>query len=73
MKRHEPHTTAHNYAEACNLLRSGYVKHVRLGWNVESDEFFRIASDWCDAGARIVKEDDSFVITPKGFAIPRQH
>lgn len=41
-------STASDYNEACDLLRSGYVKHVRLGWNVGSDEFFRIASDWCD-------------------------
>lgn len=27
-------STASDYNEACNLLRSGYVKHVRLGWNV---------------------------------------
>ena len=45
-----------NYGEACDLLRSGYVKHVLLDWNVGSDEFFRIASDWCDTGAKIKKE-----------------
>ena len=45
-------STASDYNRACNLLRSGYVKHVRLGWNVGSDEFFRIASDWCDTGAK---------------------
>ena len=45
-------STACNYGEACEMLRSGYVKHVRLSWNVGSDEFFRIASDWC--GTRCV-------------------
>ncbi|WP_105571146.1 hypothetical protein [Cronobacter sakazakii] len=66
-------TTAATYREACELLRSGYVKHVRLGWDVGSDEFFRIASDWCDAGAKIKKEGDAFVISLKGFLVPRQH
>ncbi|EOL9013475.1 hypothetical protein ACM918_002884 [Cronobacter malonaticus] len=66
-------TTAATYREACELLRSGYVKHVRLGWDVGSDEFFRIASDWCDAGAKIKKEGDAFVISLKGFPVPRQH
>ena len=66
------HSTARNYGEASNLLRSGFVKHVRLNWNIESDEFFRIASDWCDAGAKIKKEGDSFVISLKGFPIPPQ-
>ena len=66
-------STASNYCEACDLLRSGFVKHVRLNWNIGSDEFFRIATDWCDAGAKIKKEGDSFVISIKGFPIPRQH
>ena len=47
-------STASNYSEACDMLRSGYVKHVRLNWNIGSDEFFRIASDWCDTGANFV-------------------
>ncbi|MDR9891105.1 hypothetical protein O7047_12815 [Pseudenterobacter timonensis] len=71
MKSHS--TIANDYKEACDLLRSGYVKRVRLGWNVGSDEFFRIASDWCDTGAKIKKEGDSFVISLKGFPIPPQH
>ncbi|VDR29345.1 Uncharacterised protein [Raoultella terrigena] len=37
-------STASSYSEACDMLRSGYVKHVRLNWNIGSDEFFRIAS-----------------------------
>ncbi len=50
------------------MLRSGYVKHVRLNWNIGSDEFFRIASDWCDTGAKIKKKDeDGFIISLKGF------
>lgn len=65
-------STASNYCEACDLLRSGFVKHVRLNWNIGSDEFFRIATNWCDAGAKIKKEGDSFVISIKGFPIPRQ-
>ncbi|XTZ37428.1 hypothetical protein ACQYRI_15830 [Salmonella enterica] len=65
-------STASNYCEACELLRSGYVKEVRLDWNIGSDEFFRIASDWCDAGAKIKKDGDSFIISLKGFPIPRQ-
>ncbi|AMO50244.1 hypothetical protein GA0061071_103177 [Kosakonia oryzendophytica] len=64
--------TASNYSEACEMLRSGFVKQVRLDWNIGSDEFFRIASDWCDAGAKIKKEGNSFIISIKGFPIPRQ-
>ncbi len=64
---------ARSYTEACDLLRSGYVKHVRLDWDVGSDEFFRIASDWCDAGAKIKRKDNGFVISVKGFPVPRQH
>lgn len=64
---------ASNYNEACELLRSGYTKHVRLSWNIGSDEFFRIATDWCDAGAKVNRDDEGFVISLKGFPIPRQH
>ncbi|MBS5774316.1 MAG: hypothetical protein KHW84_14900 [Enterobacter cloacae] len=63
---------AHSYREACEMLRSGFVKQVRLDWNIGTDEFFRIASDWCDAGAKIKKEGNSFIISLKGFPIPRQ-
>ena len=56
-------STASNYSEACDMLRSGYVKHVRLNWNIGSDEFFRIASDWCDTGAKIKKDEDGFIIS----------
>ncbi|PDO84660.1 hypothetical protein [Kosakonia pseudosacchari] len=65
-------STASNYGEACEMLRSGFVKQVRLDWNIGSDEFFRIASDWCDAGAKIKKDGHSFIISLKGFPIPRQ-
>ena len=37
------------------------------------NEFFRIASDWCDTGAKIKKEGDNFIISLKGFPIPPQH
>ena len=63
---------AHNYREACEMLRSGFVKQVRLDWNIGTDEFFRIASDWCDAGAKIKKDGSGFIISLKGLPIPRQ-
>ncbi len=58
-------STASNYSEACDMLRSGYVKHVRLNWNIGSDEFFRIASDWCDTGAKIKKDEDGLYYFPE--------
>jgi len=72
MKNQTSLPTASTYREACELLRSGYVKKVRLGWDIGSDEFFRIASDWCDAGAKIKREEGVFVISVKGFPVPRQ-
>ena len=58
--KQQPLSTASNYGEACEMLRSGYVKHVR------------IASDWCDAGAKIKKDGENFVISLKGFPVPPQ-
>ncbi|KNC08546.1 hypothetical protein AC791_07435 [Klebsiella sp. RIT-PI-d] len=65
-------SVARSCSEAYALLRSGYVKQVRLNWNVGSDEFFRIASDWCETGAKIKKEGGRFIISLKGFPIPPQ-
>ncbi|MDP1315205.1 hypothetical protein Q6274_28945, partial [Klebsiella pneumoniae] len=31
-------STASNYSEAIDMLRSGYVKHIRLNWNIGSEE-----------------------------------
>ena len=46
-------STISNYSETCDLLRSGYVKYVRLNWNIGSDEFFRIyPTESCDTGAK---------------------
>ena len=72
-KMKQQFSTASNYSEACDMLRSGYVKHVRLNWNIGSDEFFRIASDWCDTGAKIKKMKMALLFPLKGFPIPRQH
>ncbi|MFW8211410.1 hypothetical protein ACOIDF_30975, partial [Klebsiella pneumoniae] len=42
----QPQSVAGSYAEACELLRSGQVKHVLLNWDIGSDELFRLVSDW---------------------------
>ncbi|WP_435926922.1 hypothetical protein [Dryocola sp. BD613] len=70
MKQH-PEAVATSYEEACELLRAGYVKSVRLAWNIGADEFFSLAEGWCDAGAKIKREDNFFIISIKGFPIPR--
>ncbi|AIR02583.1 TPA: hypothetical protein QDZ66_003091 [Pluralibacter gergoviae] len=68
----QPQSVAGSYAEACELLRSGQVKHVLLNWDIGSDELFRLVSDWGDTGARIKKQGDNFIISLKGFPVPRQ-
>ncbi|HKN05817.1 MAG TPA: hypothetical protein VJY31_18005 [Buttiauxella sp.] len=71
MKHNEPEAIAENYQQACDMLRSGYVKSVRLNWDINTDDFFKIASDWCDAGAKIKRDDNIFIISIKGIPIPR--
>jgi len=60
---------AKSLQDAEELLHSGISK-VELAYNIGSDDFFRLASRWCDRGARITKGHHHFVVSVKGFAIP---
>lgn len=60
---------AKNLKDAEDLLHSGIHK-VELAYDIGSDDFFRLASHWCDRGAKISKGHDHFVVSIKGFAIP---
>ncbi|MBU9858324.1 hypothetical protein [Rahnella bonaserana] len=56
--------------EAEDLLNSGIVKKVELAFNINSDEFFKLALECGDRGAKITKGKEYFVITFKKWAIP---
>lgn len=56
--------------EAERLLAAGLVKHVELGFELTSDEFFHFASYWCERGAKIKKNHQHFVISLKKYTIP---
>jgi hypothetical protein len=43
---------------------------VELAYDIGSDDFFRLATRWCDRGARITKGHQHFVVQIKGMAIP---
>ncbi|WP_215800819.1 hypothetical protein [Pantoea dispersa] len=60
---------AKNLQDAEELLHSGISK-VELAYDIGSDDFFRLASHWCDRGARITKGYHHFVVQMKSFAIP---
>lgn len=51
------------------MLHSGISK-VELAYDIDSDDFFRFATSWCDRGAKISKGNDHFVVSLKGFSIP---
>lgn len=63
-------TTANSYQEAIELLRSGEPKEVELAFNMSTDEFFKLAADWCEKGAKIKKNDEFFTISIKKYRIP---
>ncbi|MDH2899177.1 MULTISPECIES: hypothetical protein [Rahnella] len=56
--------------EAEDLLNSGIVKKVELAFNINSDEFFKLALECGDRGAKITKGKEHFVITFKKWVIP---
>ncbi|MFG1174168.1 hypothetical protein AAFN90_11355 [Erwiniaceae bacterium CAU 1747] len=64
-----PTVKATNFKDAEELLHSGIPK-VELAYDIDSDDFFRLASHWCDRGARISKGNEHFVVSIKSFAIP---
>jgi len=63
---------AKNLQDAEELLHSGISK-VELAYDIGSDDFFRLASRWCDRGARITKGNEHFVVQIKGMSIPPNH
>jgi hypothetical protein len=56
--------------EAEDLLNSGIVKKVELAFNINSDEFFKLALECGDRGAKITKGKNFFIITLKKWVIP---
>lgn len=56
--------------EAEELLNSGMVKKVELAFSINSDEFFKLALECGDRGAKITKGKKFFVITLKKWVIP---
>ena len=63
---------AKNFKDAEELLYSGISK-VELAYDIGSDDFFRLASQWCERGAKISKGENHFIVSLKSFAIPPNH
>lgn len=61
---------AKSLIEAEELLNSGMVKKVELAFSINSDEFFKLALECGDLGAKITKGKKFFVITLKKWVIP---
>ena len=53
--------TAKSFKKANELLKSGEFREVVLDFNISADEFFELADRWAERGAKIKKEDGSFV------------
>ncbi len=62
--------SAKSTAEAEQLLASGTANKVRLEYLVTTDDFFKLADEWCAQGAKISKKENTFTISLKGFRIP---
>ncbi|MGE9552762.1 hypothetical protein ACQPT2_16450 [Erwinia amylovora] len=60
---------AKNHKDAEEMLHAGISK-VELAYDIDSDDFFRFATRWCDRGAKISKGNHHFVVSLKGFSIP---
>lgn len=60
---------AKSFRDAEEMLYSGISK-VELAYDIDSDDFFRLASRWCDRGAKISKSEQHFVVSIKKLTIP---
>ena len=60
---------AKNLKDAEEMLHSG-INRVELAYDIGSDDFFRLASRWCERGAKISKSERHFVVSIKGMSIP---
>jgi hypothetical protein len=61
---------ATNHQEAEKLIRYGTAKKIELAYDIDSDDFFQLASLWCERGAKISKGKEHFIVSLKGFRIP---
>lgn len=59
-----------NHQQAETLIRSGTAKKIELAYDIGSDDFFQLATLWCDRGTKITKGKEHFVVSLKGFRIP---
>ncbi|QTF08139.1 hypothetical protein HC231_09575 [Brenneria izadpanahii] len=63
---------ATNMQEARQLLGSGRYQKVELAFNISSDEFFQLASEWCARGAKIKLENGNFILKIKSICQPSE-
>ncbi|ATA24218.1 hypothetical protein BIY26_16470 [Brenneria goodwinii] len=63
---------AMNMQEARQLLSAGRYQKVELAFDISSDEFFQVASEWCARGAKIKHENGNFVLKIKSVCHPSE-
>lgn len=56
-----PTTEATSLEHAQELLLSGKHREVALTFDINADDFFRFAAEWCDKGAKIKKVTNSLL------------
>ena len=54
-----------NQKDARNSIKSRKFKKVELAYELNSDDFFELATVCCQAGDKIKKGDDYFTVTLK--------
>ncbi len=65
-----PLVKATTHSDTLRFIQGGVVKKIELDYSIDSDEFFQLASEWCEKGAKIKKDNGNFVITLKAPSIP---
>lgn len=56
---------ANNLEQAQQLLQSADAIKIELDFELDSDEFFNFAIEYCTNGTKLTRVDDRFVISRK--------
>lgn len=61
---------AYSLQQAHELLTKKQAKNVELCFELSSDEFFNFADEWCEKGAKVMKEENFIIRLKSSLPVP---
>ncbi len=57
---------ATNHTEAVKLIALHAAHKIELAYEIKSDEFFELVTDFCSPGDKILRGENCFIVASKG-------